>query len=1198
MQEADVLLSQCPDVFSAESNTFESGRKPASEESHTVELYTDEGIAFQIPRRILEELHHTSLDLRDDLTNLNCLLNKRSRLLDVGHLCFNHHWTYGELRSWLQETEDLIMLESRANRDTATAKAELRTHANVEFRVNGLLAQSVRNFSKLASITKNNFTASHSPMRRVDVRSVQMFHLKVNLTSFKYHSFATYPDPKDVQTADLLRQTREEAATLTDQLAQFKRKVLDHEDGKSSVVVGSSLSNRKREIRARIKQLDKRARVLQLIQATVDKQYAGLRDVCVEKRQRLEELLALNLVYDEVSDVESWLNQQISVAALSETGRDSAECLKLLEQFARIASDVLGELLTGMLPQLGYDLTTFPELQAAIACLQDGCTCGAGGARRVERAVNFCRELIRRRHSDAPQVAIWEDRLTETWSDLTELIESRLQQLITKAHCYIYLLRCSVQWVIRTASRLLPLYAGKWSQRLTRPRDKLTMLLDSINLRMQNRRKRLQEALALHKWLTSVNELVRWVDIVHSQLDELMRVTREQCTGGPSASHQSLIELIKVQIILTTHCRSEMNARESKVEECLRNGQLLHEVFLQESITNQVTAERIGQLTAPKIVIHTGCGADTSDGDIEYAEPEEHADWHPTNESEGDSELGPRSCSKQFQGTSADVTARPLSGTESHTTTTTTTTDAEDLPSWDMETQRNIARPTEEFYTSSTRSSNQELHSPHSSNPSDENTVIRESMDLNGTEKRVPDLMVCGIPELKEECRRQSAQPQNVCNQIKSNMIGLVVNWTELHKHCNQLELVKVHGHPFGEVLDVSGTSKPVFLDQSHAIWSTTAENLKNRLLSQYDLSGSKINGQLSHGEADVDQASGTLESSNLSPDATDHKPQTPHIEFIDDHLSRKHEWQTETVRARDRCWYELYVVLQLSIRQLLVYRSKAHYQKNNPSAGTFRNEGGIHIFPELVHVSLALDYTKRPNVFRLRVKTSGARYLFQASNKETLDKWLGYFSQLADCPSQHGVPMKITMSAPPDKPDDPLLIHCSTFEKMLTEQVEKHDEDKRDSVKESHSSTHQPSSPPMEQYHFPGPRFNLKTFKPKLVFRWLKAKQHSESEVITRSVTADLIHSVGHPGQCRMESEHERSEPLKRRSHFRSASQTVPAHIRYSLKQGSSLSKRNKRSIRKRNIVTRPPRYDASWPHNQALDSSTSDSSEAEDEI
>ncbi|KAF5403122.1 hypothetical protein PHET_03539 [Paragonimus heterotremus] len=1286
LKEADMLLSQCPgdsDVLRAGSDASDSERKQASTESQTVELCTDEGIPFQIPSRILDELYHTSVDLRNDLNNLDCLLNKRSRLLDVGHLCFNHHWTYGELRSWLQETEDLIMLESRASRDTATAKAELRTHANVEFRVNGLLAQSVRNFT--------------------------------NFTSCNDHSNAIYPDPKDAQTADLLRQTKEESANLSDQLAQIKRKVLDLEHNRSLAVVEPSLSSRKREIRARIKQLDKRARVLQLIQATVDKQYAGLRDVCVEKRQRLEELLALNLVYDEVSDVESWLNQQVTVAALSETGRDLAECLKLLEQFARIASEVLGELLTGMLPHLGYDLTTFPELQVAIACLQEGCNCAAGGARRVERAVNFCRELIRKRHSDAPQVAVWEDRLTETWCDLTELMESRLQQLIAKAHCYIYLLRCSelekllqnkacqipevtskepevitqqisyqtaleqdiqaleirVQWVIRTASRLLPLYAGKWSQRLTRPRDKLTTLVESINLRMKNRKKRLQEALALHKWLTSVNELVRWINLIHSQLDEVMRVIHEQYTSGPSSSHQSLIELIKVQIILTTHCRSEMNAREDKVEECLRNGQLLHEVFLQESMGSQVAAERTGQLVAPKIVIHPEWGAETPNGEVEYAETDEHADWHSTNELEGDSELEARIHGKRSQGTSSGWTARPSSGTESHTTTTTTTTDADDLPSWDAETQRDNSQPPEEVYSSSTKSVNQLLHSPPSSNPSDEDTVTRDTLDLKGTEKHVPDLMICETSMLEEESRRQSEQPQHVCNQIKSNMIDLVLDWTELHKHCNQvfqdlhlhlsavmfateayaaeqwlelhepdlrstelgdsikattalllrhetlehnlamqadrferlrrptqLELVKLYGHPFGELLDLSGTSKPLFLDQSHAIWSTTAENLKSRLLSQYDLSGWKINGQSSHGEADVDRASDTVESSSVLPDVTDHKSQIPYIEFIDDHLNRKHEWQTETVRARDRCWYELYVVLQMSTRQLLVYRSKAHYQKDNPNAGTFRNEGGIYILPELVHVSLALDYTKRPHVFRLRMKSSGARYLFQASNQEIMEKWLGYFSQLADCPSQHWASMKITIPSPSEKPDNNLPIHCSTFETMVTEEVKKNEGDKQDSVKELHSSTYQPVSPSRGEYHSPGPRFNLKTFNPKSVFRWFKTKQQAESVTITRSVTTDLLHSVGHSAQFRMESEYERSEPIRRRSHFRSASRTMPTHLRCSLKQGSSFGKLSKRSSRKRNIINRPSRHDALWSNNQTMDSSTSDSSEVEDEI
>lgn len=60
----------------------------------------------------------------------------------------------------------------------------------------------------------------------------------------------------------------------------------------------------KRHLRARYKQLMKRIEVLKDIQATIDRQYASLRDICVEKRQRLEELLALNVVYEEVADFE------------------------------------------------------------------------------------------------------------------------------------------------------------------------------------------------------------------------------------------------------------------------------------------------------------------------------------------------------------------------------------------------------------------------------------------------------------------------------------------------------------------------------------------------------------------------------------------------------------------------------------------------------------------------------------------------------------------------------------------------------------------------------------------------------------------------------------------------------------------------------------------------------------------------------
>nr|CAK6928906.1 unnamed protein product [Fasciola hepatica] len=45
---------------------------------------------------------------------------------------------------------------------------------------------------------------------------------------------------------------------------------------------------------------------------------------------QLEELLALNVVYEEIVDLEAWMHQQATIAAASTTGRDLSECLHLL----------------------------------------------------------------------------------------------------------------------------------------------------------------------------------------------------------------------------------------------------------------------------------------------------------------------------------------------------------------------------------------------------------------------------------------------------------------------------------------------------------------------------------------------------------------------------------------------------------------------------------------------------------------------------------------------------------------------------------------------------------------------------------------------------------------------------------------------------------------------------------------------------
>nr|CAK6928769.1 unnamed protein product [Fasciola hepatica] len=112
---------------------------------------------------------------------------------------------------------------------------------------------------------------------------------------------------------------------------------------------------------------------------------------------------------------------------------------------------------------------------------------------------------------------------------------------------------------------------------------------------------------------------------------------------------------------------------------------------------------------------------------------------------------------------------------------------------------------------------------------------------------------------------------------------------------------------------------------------------------------------------------------------------QAVYTENMGDLLSRKHEFATHLVRARDRTWYELYVLIEANTQQLLFYRTKSDYNKQDPLAHTFHNELGLDLGRNLLTVSVATDYTKRPHVFRILNSNTGASYLFQAPNKETL---------------------------------------------------------------------------------------------------------------------------------------------------------------------------------------------------------------------
>ena len=43
----------------------------------------------------------------------------------------------------------------------------------------------------------------------------------------------------------------------------------------------------------------------------------------------------------------------------------------------------------------------------------------------------------------------------------------------------------------------------------------------------------------------------------------------------------------------------------------------------------------------------------------------------------------------------------------------------------------------------------------------------------------------------------------------------------------------------------------------------------------------------------------------------------------------RKHEWINHNCKSRDRSWYELYMVLNTSVKQLLAYKNKSDYDED-----------------------------------------------------------------------------------------------------------------------------------------------------------------------------------------------------------------------------------------------------------------------------
>ncbi|CAF4253713.1 unnamed protein product, partial [Rotaria magnacalcarata] len=142
-------------------------------------------------------------------------------------------------------------------------------------------------------------------------------------------------------------------------------------------------------------------------QTQLDKLYASLKDLSVERRQRLDETLKLYRLHKEIDDLEQWISDRELIAGSHELGQDFEHVSMLLDRFIAFEQET---------QQIGNE--------------------------RLQYANNMIDILISNGHIDSAQIAELKDSLNESYQDLLEMIETRLQSLKASWELHKFLHDC------------------------------------------------------------------------------------------------------------------------------------------------------------------------------------------------------------------------------------------------------------------------------------------------------------------------------------------------------------------------------------------------------------------------------------------------------------------------------------------------------------------------------------------------------------------------------------------------------------------------------------------------------------------------------------------------------------------------------------------------------------------------------------
>lgn len=307
--------------------------------------------------------------------------------------------------------------------------------------------------------------------------------------------------------------------------------------------------------------------IVGLRQTQVDKLYASLKDLCGDRRERLDGTLKLFKLQREIDDLLQWIHERELVACSNEKGHDLEHVTMMINRFRDFARDT---------EHVGQE--------------------------RVAEAIETCDVLINAGHHDKARIAAYKDNVNLAWDDLLELIDNRSKELEASYERHKFLHDCAdtlerinekkaemsdelgrdaktvaslqrrhqtfendlislgdqVNQIREDAAKLIVSYSGDPAQELRNREKEVLDAWNSIRDSAATRKMQLADASDLYRFFNLVRDLLLWTEDMIRQMK----------------SEDKPRDVSGVELLMNNHqsLKAEIEARDENFSICVNLG--------------------------------------------------------------------------------------------------------------------------------------------------------------------------------------------------------------------------------------------------------------------------------------------------------------------------------------------------------------------------------------------------------------------------------------------------------------------------------------------------------------------------------------------------------------------------------------------------------------------------------------------------